>query len=260
MSNDLLAPALLPIPLAALGLVFGSFVTALSYRLPRGQSIAHGRSRCPACDHVLGAADLVPVFSWIAQGGACRHCRAKISARYPLIEMLSGGLFVAAGVLTAGDPVHLLILLAMTPVLLALAVIDLENARLPNILLGLLAVLACAWRWAGDGELLTGGLTAGAATVVGLGLNAAHKAVTGRSGLGMGDTKLFAVAGLALAVGPFLFFVALAGLLGVLTSLAVHRRTRGWNFPFGPAIAAAFWITLSSGESLVNQLLTFRLG
>ena len=73
--------------LAALGAIFGSGVTALSWRLPRGESWARGRSRCPACGHVLGPLELVPVLSWVASRGRCRFCRAHVSVRYPLIEL-----------------------------------------------------------------------------------------------------------------------------------------------------------------------------
>ena len=76
----------------SVGLVLGSFVTMLSYRLPRGISIVMPRSHCPACKTQLGARDLVPVFSWLFSGGKCRHCGRRISARYPLIELV-----VAAG-------------------------------------------------------------------------------------------------------------------------------------------------------------------
>jgi hypothetical protein len=159
-------PSLL-VPIGALGLVFGSFVTALSYRLPRGESISHGRSRCPSCAHVLGVPDLVPVLSWVGHGGKCRHCGTKISWRYPLIELVTMALFVAAGVF-APTATHLALLLAMTPLMMALAVIDLEHRRLPNSLVLMLATLALAWRWYGDQAILTG-VAGGDRRVVGSG-------------------------------------------------------------------------------------------
>jgi len=248
------------IPLAAFGLVFGSFVTALSYRLPRGESIARGRSRCPVCGHTLTVPDLVPVLSWAAHRGACRHCGTKISWRYPAIELLTAALFVAAGVLAA-DLRHMLLLVAMTPLMVALAVIDLEHRRLPNSLLALLAVLALAWRWSGDQDFLTGGATAAVVIVLGLLLDGAYKARTGETGLGMGDTKLMALAGLALPVGPFLLFLTVAGLLGLLSGGSWRLLQPGARgFPFAPAILMAYWLGLARGEAMLQKITDFLSG
>ena len=240
---------------AAFGLVFGSFITALSYRLPRGESIAHGRSRCPACRHVLSARDLVPLFSWIFHKGACRHCGANISWRYPVIELATAALFVAAAALVP-QPTHLGLLMAMTPVMMALAVIDMEQEQLPNVLIAVLAVLAFAWRWAGDGAVLAGLAVAVIALISGVLLDAGFRALNGRSGLGMGDTKLIAVGGLALPLGPLLLYLALAGLLGVVFGAVWLRATDNRSFPFGPAILMSFWICLGSGAFMLQKLLS----
>ncbi len=250
-----LPPAsVLAVPLAAFGLIFGSFVTALSYRLPRGLSIARGRSQCPACGHVLGAADLVPVMSWAVHGGACRHCRAKVSWRYPAIELVSAALFIAAGVL-AQDILHLALLLAMTPVMLTLAIIDLEHRRLPNGVVLVLAVLALGWRAAGTGDFLEAGVLAGTSVVLGLGLDALYRARTGRPGLGGGDIKLLGVIGLALPAAPFLMTLGLAGFFGVMFGAIEGGVTRDRigqrEFAFAPAVLAAFWIGLTADNALI---------
>ena len=258
MNFALAAPAVEPallVPLGAFGLVFGSFVTALSYRLPRGESIARGRSRCTACGHTLTAPDLVPVISWMIQGGACRHCRAKVSWRYPAIEAVTMALFIAAGLL-ARDVGHLILLLAATPPMVALAVIDLEHRRLPDSLVITLALLALALRWTGDGALLTGLTTAAVVGALGVALDSAFRALTQKPGLGMGDTKLFAVAGLALPLGPFLLFLAAAGGFGVLFGGVWRRRTGSGQFPFAPAILTALWLSLAAGDTLFQQLVT----
>src|SRR5215471_3032413 len=74
----------------AVGLVFGSAVTAIAYRVPRDLSWVRGRSACPSCGHVLGARDLVPVLSWVSTHGRCRYCHARIGWRYPLTELACG--------------------------------------------------------------------------------------------------------------------------------------------------------------------------
>ena len=244
---------------AAFGLVFGSFVTALSYRLPRGESIAHGRSRCPSCGHTLTARDLVPVLSWVFHKGACRHCNAKVPWRYPLIELTTAVLFVAA-VAARLDVVHMGLLLAMTPVIVALVIIDIENERLPNGLVAVLALLAVAWRWFGDGGLLMGLAIAVGVLVLGALIDAGYKALKGVRGLGFGDVKLMALGALALPVGPFLLFLTLTGLFGVVFG-AFWQRTRQSNtFPFGPAILASYWICLAAGGFILQEVVASLSG
>lgn len=256
---ELALPDVLKLPLLAiLGLIFGSFITALSYRLPRGESVARGRSRCGACGHTLAAMDLIPVMSWVLQHGACRYCGVKVSWRYPAIEVICAALFAAAGALLQ-DPVQLLLLIAMTPVMLALAVVDFEHHRLPNSLVTTLAVMALAWRWAGDHEFLTGLQTAAAAFIVCLVLDAGTRRFAGKPGLGMGDAKLLALAGLALPIGPFLLFVMFAGvfgtLFGLIWGLLPGHQSPGMHpgqFPFAPGILAMYWISLIYGERAIN--------
>jgi leader peptidase (prepilin peptidase)/N-methyltransferase len=247
------------VPIGALGLVFGSFVTALSYRLPRGENIAHGRSRCPACGHTLTAQDLVPVLSWVAQGGACRHCRAKIPWRYPAIELLMMSLFLGAAVWSR-DVEHLILLLAMTPLMMTLAVIDLEHQRVPDVLLIPLAILALIWRWYDDQALLAGLGMAVVAVILGVGLDAVARRATKGPGLGMGDTKLFAIAAFALPLGPFLMFATLAGILGLGFGLLWQRREAARHFPFAPAILVSLWLALIAAGPILHQMTMLRLG
>lgn len=252
---DLPPPAVLAIPAAAVGLVMGSFVTALSYRQPRAQSVAHGRSKCPACGHTLGAADLVPVISWIVQKGACRYCGAGISWRYPAIELVTAILFAGAAV-TVPDATHLALLAIMTVVMVALAVVDLEQQRLPNTFLLALAVLSVAWRWWGDRDLLSAAVTAAAVFAISVMLNAGFRTATGRTGLGMGDAKLLGIAALALPLGPALLFLTASGTLGLGWGLAWRWRFGATVFPFGPAILASYWAALVAGPEAFERLVS----
>lgn len=248
-------PAVLALPAAAVGLVMGSFVTALSYRQPRAQSVAHGRSKCPACGHTLGAADLVPVVSWLVQKGACRYCKAPISARYPAIEFVTMILFVGAA-FAAADALHLALLLAMTVVMVALAVVDLEQQRLPNAFLFALLLLSLAWRWYGDRDLFAGARAAAAVFAIAVMLNAGFRMITGRIGLGMGDAKLLATATLALPLGPALLFLTAGGVLGLGWGLAWRWRSAAAEFPFGPAILASYWMALMVGPRVFDGLVS----
>jgi leader peptidase (prepilin peptidase)/N-methyltransferase len=233
----------LPIAAVFLGLVFGSFVTALTYRLPRGESVAHGRSRCPKCGHTLAAQDLVPIFSWLIGRGGCRYCRAPISPRYPVIEALSVALFTTTAFLLR-DPIHLALALAAVPPLLALGVIDFEHQRVPDVLVMVLVPLALTWRWFGDGAIGLGLLAAVLTLVVVVAIGFLFRGATGESGMGLGDAKLISLA--ALAFSPFVFFVflAIASATGLGLGIWWCRRTGQERFPFAVTITLAWWLCL----------------
>jgi prepilin signal peptidase PulO-like enzyme (type II secretory pathway) len=119
-----------------LGLVFGSFVTALVGRLHDKQNFTTDRSRCMSCDHVLSPLELVPVFSWLIQLGKCRHCREAISWQYPTIELTMSFLFLASlFVFNPSSGLGWLLFslwLGQIVVLMALVVADLRYYLLPN--------------------------------------------------------------------------------------------------------------------------------
>lgn len=228
---------------AALGLVFGSFVTALSYRLPRGISIAHGRSRCPACGTTLTAQDLIPVLSWLMHRRACRHCGSRIPWRYPGIEVLTALLFVIAA-LVIDDPLRLALVLCATPIFVTLSVIDIEMARLPNVLVVSLVPIAVGLRYLDDGAVVIGVATAVITVAFAWMLDIGAKKLAGER-LGAGDGKLMAVAALALPLVPFFATLLAAGVLGIFVGVIRRlRRLPAKSFPFGPAILAGFWLAL----------------
>lgn len=236
-----------PLPLSALpivailGLIFGSFITALSYRLPRGQSIAKGRSGCPSCGATLTARDLVPVFSWLAHGGKCRHCGTAVSWRYPAIEIMMALLFIAAALLVH-DLTRLALVLAMTPVMVALAIIDIEHRRLPNSLLIVLAALFLAFHFVSDQGLATAAIACVLVFAGSVALDSTGRRLIGQ-GLSMGDAKLMAIAALALPPIPLLASLGVAGILGAGVAILpwAQRHVDRGHFPFGPALLAAIW-------------------
>ncbi len=160
-----------------------------------------------------------------------------------------------AGVFFVTDLAHMVIFAAMTVAMMALAVIDLEQQRLPNGFVLALAILALAWRWTGDRDMSQGLVAAAAVFAVGVMMNAGFQAITGRIGLGLGDTKLLAAAALALPLGPLLLFLAVAGGLGVVFGVFWRWRTAGAQFPFGPAILAAYWLALAGGDAALAELM-----
>ena len=114
-----------------LGLAVGSFLNVVVHRLPRGESVAYPPSRCPQCGHRLGPWDLVPVLSYLALKGRCRYCARPISPRYPLVEALTGGLFLLASLFYPPGVEALLVFLFLA-FLVALAFIDVDTFELPD--------------------------------------------------------------------------------------------------------------------------------
>ena len=108
------------------GMCLGSFVTMLSYRMPRKQSIILPPSRCPTCHARLGVLDLVPIFSWLSAGGKCRHCKTPISPRYVLIEMATASLAALAFVVFKFQPALLVALIGIVA-LVTMVVINIEH-------------------------------------------------------------------------------------------------------------------------------------
>lgn len=257
------------ISVTLLGLVMGSAVTALAWRVPRGESWVRGRSRCPGCGHVLGVADLVPVLSWAVSRGRCRHCGVRVSARYPLTELLCAAWALLAWQKLGLAPGYPLVAF-WGFLLVALLWIDLDFQLLPDALTlpGALLGIGAALLGAGAGQPslllslapnLAGTLApvAGQAADAALGMLAgagllwlvreAYFRVRHVEGMGFGDVKLAAMFGAVLGAPLALFTIFLAAFAGTVVSLVLMARGRADRrtpLPFGtflaPAAMAAF--------------------
>jgi leader peptidase (prepilin peptidase)/N-methyltransferase len=256
------------VSLALFGLVFGSFANVVIWRFPRGESLSSPGSRCPKCGHPVRWHDNIPVVSWFALGGRCRDCGAPIAWRYPLVEALSGALWLSAGV-AFGISIRASFAVVLFYLLLVLAFIDLDTMRLPNPMVLALAAVGvvgvAASHLLGEqvvpivgvadsGLFANPVMTAALGVVLGivpsLGIALIYGAVRGGSGLGMGDVKLLGAMGLFL--GPYVLFAFFGGsVLGTLVGIPVAYRERGGEgararIPFGPFLAlggvlAAWW-------------------
>ena len=228
-----------------LGLVLGSFSTALAYRVPRKVKWGAERSACPSCNHVLGVLDLVPFFSWCVFFGKCRHCSTKISFRYPLTELTSAvmclGIYAVFGL-----SIEALIVIACVPILLALFVIDLEHMILPNQLvlilacLGLLRLVYILFE-GGDINLLLSFFVLGSLVYAFIPwlIGVVMTKILRRDSLGFGDVKFFAVAGLWLGTYHLPYYFIISGALAILFSLGWRFIKKTQVFPFGPALIAS---------------------
>ncbi|MBO1740302.1 prepilin peptidase [Leifsonia sp. TF02-11] len=257
------------------GLLIGSFLNVVAYRVPAGMSIVTPRSACPECGSQIRARDNVPVLSWLLLRGRCRDCAGTISARYPLVEAVTGVFFVLAalrfapvvlrqdgGAATVGAILQLVAFLYLAGITVALALIDLDTHTLPNAivlpsyLVGAV-LLAAAAVLRGDVAAL---ISAGAG-MVGLFLVYLLIALISPRGMGFGDVKLSGVLGLYLGylglgpllVGAFAAFL-LGGLFGIVMLLVRRDRTTH-GIAFGPWMLAGAWVGVFAGQLLWESYL-----
>ncbi len=240
----------IPVRLLA-GLAVGSFLNVLIHRLPAGESVLFPGSRCPVCAAPIRLRDNVPLFSWLWLRGRCRGCRARISVRYPLVELLTGLLFVFAP--EGGDPSLVVSRLVLGSLLLVLAVTDWERMVLPDVLTlpgaGLGLVLAGA---RSDLDLLTSAAGAALGATLLLLLRLLWLRFRGVEAVGLGDVKLLLMIGAFLGPPAALAAIALASALGVLVAgplLLLGRIRRDTPLPFGTllALGAAVAFAASTG-------------
>lgn len=229
--------------LCVVGLIVGSFLGAVAYRIPRGLSIVRPPSACPACGRRLGAADLVPVLSHIVSRARCRHCGASVSWRYTVVELLTAGGFVALYALTVdvyGFGWQPLVVGAfLYAVLLVMAVIDLEHMILPDVINLFAAGVGIVFSLLGWSGVAWSTALFGAA--LGYGIIFVIHWLT-RGGMGLGDAKFLAAIGTFVGPTGVLYTLFAASVLGSIVGGALmiagrHKpRTR---IPFGPFLAAA---------------------
>ena len=268
--------ALFVAAIGVFGLLIGSFLNVVVYRVPAQKSIVAPASACGSCGHAIRAHDNVPVISWLMLGGKCRDCTSPISKRYPLVELGTGLFFalIAAWAITdSGMPI---LPARLVPAVLAgvaflyfaaigvaLSLIDLDTHRLPNViilpsyLVGVVLLGASSLVSANYSALISAAI--GAAVMF-----AAYfiMAIAYPGGMGFGDVKLAGVIGLylgwlgwsALAVG-FLAAFVLGGFYSVALILA-RKATRKSGVPFGPWMVAGAWVGILAGTPIASFYLS----
>jgi leader peptidase (prepilin peptidase)/N-methyltransferase len=249
--------AILIIGCGLFGLVIGSFLNVVIYRVPRHESIVSPRSRCPNCATILRERDNVPVISWLILNGKCRTCKSPISARYPIVELTCGALFAgcAARVGYNGVLPALLVLMAS---LLALSAIDLELLILPKVIIypsltmvsvALIvdAVATSQWRRL----LITGACALGWFVLFFI-----FNFVSPRA-LGFGDVRLAPLLGLGLGwfgVRYVLLGFFAANLVGALIGLALiaaKKMSREQPIPYGVFLTIGVCIAIYAGPEIL---------
>ena len=235
------------------GLLIGSFLNVVIYRLPRGQSLVSPPSTCPGCGTRIRPIDNIPVLSWILLGGKCHKCGAPISIQYPIVELTTGLLFLLFGWLTPIGPI-LAARLILVVILVVLFGIDLHHQILPNVItlpgiaIGFLFSLAGPPGWLDSllGIALGGGILYGIA--------AAYYAVRHEEGLGMGDVKMLAMIGAFLGWKAVLVTLILSSFTGALVGIGIIAASRGGMrlaLPFGTFLSLGALAAMLVGEPLV---------
>jgi len=246
------------------GACIGSFLNVVVYRLPAGMSVVTPPSRCPHCSHKLGPRENIPVLGWLLLKGRCRWCSAPISPRYPLVETITGLLFVAVfiyfeySLLTLGY-------FAFISWLLALSLIDCDTMTLPNpltkscLVAGLVFQVIRGWYTVGVTAAAHGLMLGIGAAVLGIWLFDAiaffGALALGQAAMGAGDSKLMA------AIGAWLGwkYLLLSGFLGCALgafvgagAMALGLLGRRQPMPFGPFLALGATLTIFWGEAILS--------
>ena len=243
-----------------LGLIVGSFSNVCIYRIPRNESIVYPASHCPKCRSNISPKDNIPLLSFILLKGRCRNCKSKISLQYPIVELLTGLIYLII-YLIFGLSIQTLIYIILSSALIIIAFIDLNEQivpdviSLPGIVIGFIIsffVSYISFINSALGVLVGGGII----LIIGL----AGSVIFKKEAMGGGDVKLAAMIGAFLGwryiiISLFLgfFLGALAGIFLILSKI----RSREDAIPFGPFIVLGSFITLLWGEKIISWYIGF---
>jgi leader peptidase (prepilin peptidase) / N-methyltransferase len=239
--------------LLLLGVTLGSFFNVVGLRVPIGQSIVKPRSACPNCKHLLGPLELIPVLSYLLQRGKCRQCKVGISPLYPIIELITGLLFMSAPIIM-GWTSELWIAWTLISLLVIITVSDLAYTLIPDKILLFFSAVFLIERFLIPLETWWDSLLGSA---IGFSLLLIISIIS-KGGMGGGDIKLYAVIGFALGTKLMLlsFFIAtligaVFGIIGIVLRLLERKKP----VPFGPFIAIGTLLAYFYGNIIIENYL-----
>lgn len=243
-----------------LGLIVGSFSNVCIYRIPRNESIIYPASHCPKCRSNISPKDNIPLLSYILLKGRCRNCKSKISIQYPIVELLTGLIYLII-YLVYGLSIQSLIYIILSSALIIIAFIDLNEQivpdviSLPGIVIGFILSFLVPYISFVNSAL---GVVVGGGIILIIGL--AGSLIFKKEAMGGGDVKLAAMIGAFLGwryiiISLFLgfFLGALAGIILILSKI----KSREDVVPFGPFIVLGSFITLLWGEKIISWYIGF---
>lgn len=236
------------------GICIGSFLNVCIYRLPESKSIAHPRSMCPSCGTLIRFYDNIPIFSYMALRGKCRHCTAHISFRYPVVEFISG-MFAVGVFLKYGMGLETLIYFTFIATLLVITFIDIDHQIIPDVITlpGIPIFLAASLALPKITliESILGILTGGGSLFLVAWL---YHLLTRKEGMGGGDIKLLAMMGAIVGWKGVLFTIFVASAVGTLAGMLIiikSGKTMKLAVPFGPFLAIGGIAYILIGPQLI---------
>ena len=234
------------------GISIGSFLNVCIYRIPKKEDIVFERSHCMSCGNVLKWYELIPLFSFLVQGGKCRNCKTKLSAQYPLIELLNGLIYVWIFMAKGFQPESILFCICAS-VLIVISVIDWRTYEIPfgcNIIIGILGIVRVFLNLAHWYDYVIGFFAVS-------GLFLIIYWITKGRGIGGGDIKLMAAAGLLLGWQNILLSLMIGSIAGSVIHLALMKiQGKDRVLAFGPYLAFGIFISMLYG----NDIITWYLG
>ena len=237
--------------LTLLGICFGSFTNVLIFRLPRNEEFVKTPSHCLSCGHRLSWYENIPILSFLMQKGRCRSCGVRLSLQYPLVEALTGLMWLLTGLLLWGNWIPMGLYCLLFPLLETVTVIDWRTFEIPNGLsaaiavLGLVRLLTDLGRWP---LYLIGALSVSLLFLL-------LWFLTGGKGLGLGDVKLMAAAGLLLGWPKTILSMLIGSVAGVIIHLIRMRHGSGNKLAFGPYLSAGIWVSALLGDAIIGAYL-----
>ena len=252
------------------GLCIGSFLNVCIWRIPREESIVWPGSHCPACNHPIAAWDNIPLLSWLVLNGKCRHCKAPISPRYFIGELLTGALFTALW-LIHGWSLQTPVYIFFTSALILGTFVDFDHLILPDrVTLGGMAagLLLSVTFPALQGQ--AGRLPALIHSLIGLALGygilwlvaTLGRLILKREAMGFGDVKLLGAIGACLGWQAVLFTIFVSSLSGTVLGLgliAAGKKELQSKIPYGPHIALAAVVWMLCGPACIDLYLSWAL-
>ena len=236
-----------------LGIVIGSFLNVCIFRLPRHEDIVFKRSHCNSCGCVLKWYELIPIFSFVIQGGRCRSCREKISWQYPITELLNGLIYIWI-FQTKGIAAESILLCICASVLLVIAVIDSKTYEIPfgcNIIIGILGVLRMLLDLQHWYRYVIGFFAVSCLFLL-------VYYLTKGNGMGGGDIKLMASAGLFLGWQNIILALMLGSIAACIIHLALMKlKGKGRVLAFGPYLALGIFVSMLYGNEIISWYLAW---
>ncbi len=247
------------------GLCVGSFLNVVIYRLPSGMSLSKPGSHCPKCGYALRWYDNIPAVSYLILGGKCRSCKTRISPRYMAVELSNALLWLlSVALFWEKSPVYMAIAMVVSSLLICVFFIDLEHMLIFDRFQILLAMC-------GIGAMFTDAFTVWSDHLIGAavggalfaGLYFGSIAILKTEGLGLGDVKYAAAAGLLLGWQKFIPAILIGSVLGSVFMVAANRirhAEKRTEYPFGPFLAVGTLFSMFFGNAIIGWYLNLLFG